>query len=216
MRSVAITDHALAFHGNRWQFHILVKRFPDVVEGVRVYKGIELNVVDEDGTVDMPAELLGSFDYVAVGLHPVEDCFQSDDPAANTAALMAALERNPWIDAVAHPTQHTHPLQFSRLLPAMARLDVAFEVNDCGHRYGKSDPSRTAEVLGRAVLAGVSLLTNSDAHVFHEVGGDDAIQDVFRRADLDLEIAVNNDADALEAFLETGRAQRRAAAGERG
>ena len=33
---------------------------------------------------------------------------------------------------------------------------------------------------------------------------------------LDLEIAVNNDADALEAFLETGRAQRRAAAGERG
>jgi putative hydrolase len=215
MRSVAITDHALAFHGNRWQFHILVKRFPDVVEGVRVYKGIELNVVDEDGTVDMPDELLGSFDYVSVGLHSVEGCFRSDDAATNTAALMAALEHNPWIDAVVHPTHRTHPLQFSQLLPAMARLEVAFEVNECGHRYGKSDPSRTAEVLGRAVLAGVPLLSNSDAHVFHEVGADEAILDVFRRADLDPEIAVNTDADALEAFLETGRGQRRAAAEER-
>jgi putative hydrolase len=216
IRSVAITDHALAFNANRFQFHILVKRFPDVVEGVRVYKGIELNVLDADGAVDVPVELLPFFDFVSLGLHPVDGCFQGEDAAANTAALLAALERNPWVDAVVHPTQRSHPLRFSRLLPTMARLGVAFEVNDSSHRYGKADPSRTAEVLGRAVLAGVPLLTNSDAHVFHEVGADEAIRDVFQRADLDPTIALNADADALEAFLEAGRERRRAAARERG
>ncbi len=215
MRSVAITDHALAFGVDRFQFHILVKRFPDVVDGVRVYKGIELNVVDADGTVDMPFELLGHFDYVALGMHPVEGCYRGEDSAANTDALLAALERHPWVDSVVHPTQRTHPLRFSRLLPEMARLGIAFEVNDCGHRYGKADPSRTAEVLGRAVLAGVPLLTNSDAHVFHEVGGDDAIREVFERADLDPDIALNADTDALEAFLDQGRQRRRDAAAER-
>ncbi len=215
MRSVAITDHALAFHANRFQFHILVKRFPGEVDGLRVYRGIELNVVDEDGNVDMPEELLGHFEWVLLGLHPVRGCLRDRDRRTTTDALIAAIGRHPWIDAVVHPTQRTHDLDFERLLPAMASAGCAFEVNECGHLYGKADPDHTARVLREAVEAGVPVVTNSDAHVFHELGEDGAIHDIFLRAGLDPSLALNADEDRLEAHV-TEHCGRRRAAAERG
>ncbi len=212
MRSVAITDHALAFHTNRFQFHILVKRFPDTVDGIRVYRGIEANVVDEAGTLDLPDELVDRFDWIALGMHPVEGCLRGRDRETTTAALLAALERHPWIDVVVHPTQRTHDLDFDRVLPALAGHGIAMEINDCGHRYGKADPDRTADVLRRGVSAGVAVVASSDAHVFHELGEDSSIRDVFRRAQLDPALAVNADGERLRAFVAQRQALRRAAA----
>ena len=208
MHGVAITDHALAFGEKRFHFHILTKRYPREVDGIRVYKGIELNVVDAEGTVDMPMELLAHFDYVALGMHPVRGCLADLGLAGNTDALLAALRLQPWIDAVVHPTQRSHPLDFARILPVMAELDVAFEVNGCGHQYRKADPRVTADALGYAVERGVPVVANSDAHVFSEIGEDSSIREVFRLAGLDPELAVNASDASVEALVARGREQR--------
>ncbi len=208
LRGICVTDHGMAMEVPRFQFHIFCKRYPDMVDGVRVYKGIELNVLDETGRLDVPNELIPIFDYIAVGLHPVEPLLPDRGAEANTDALLTTLRVNPWIDALAHPTQRSHPLEFQRLLPAMAAEGIAFEVNECNLRYGKTTVEATAEALAAAVVHGVPIVANSDAHVFHELGEDDHINRVFQMADLDPIIAVNATEETLTAFL-TERRNRR-------
>jgi len=208
VRGICVTDHGMAMEVPRFQFHIFCKRYPDMVDGVRVFKGIELNVLDEAGHLDVPTELLPVFDYIAVGLHPVEPLLPDRGAKANTDALLNVFHNNPWIDALAHPTQRSHPLEFQRLLPVMAAEGIAFEVNDCNLRYGKATVEATAEALASAVIHGVPVVANSDAHVFHELGEDDNIARVFDMASLDPIIAVNAREKTLTAFL-TERRNRR-------
>lgn len=210
IRSVGITDHALAFSNNPFQFHILCKRVPDEMDGVRVYKGIELNVLDTHGTVDMPMDLLPWFDYVAIGLHPLPKLLDDRGEKGNTDALIAALRRNPWIDVINHPTQFSHALDLDRLLDEMAAQGIAFEVNDCNAYFRKSDPAVTAAMAVEAVARGVPLVANSDAHVACELGRDDSIARIFALARLDRSIAVNAREETLLPFIEGRRARRKA------
>jgi len=208
LRGIAVTDHGLAMHVPRFYLHVFCKRYPGEVDGLRVYKGIELNLLDDDGTVDAPAELRPWFDYVALGHHPADGLLPSHGRAANTDALLRALERHHWIDAIAHPTQRSHPVDFQRLLPAMARDGVAFELNESSHHFGKADPEHTADVLREAVALGVPVVTNSDAHVFSEIGEDEAIRQILDRAGIDPAVALNADGDGLEAWIQSRRQRR--------
>ena len=216
IRSVGITDHAVAMGHNPFQFHILCKRVPDEMEGVRLYKGIELNVLDTDGTVDMPMDILPWFDYVAIGLHPLPQLLANLGEKGNTDALIAALRRNPWIDVINHPTQFSHPLDLDRLLDEMATQGIAFEINDCNAFFRKSDPSVTAAMAVEAVARGVPLVANSDAHVACELGQDAAIDEVFGLARLHREVAVNASEETLLPFIEGRRARRKAWVAARG
>jgi len=214
LHGVAITDHGLAMEVPRFYLHVLCKRYPAEVDGLRVYKGIELNMLDPEGTLDAPDELLPWMDWVALGHHPADGLLASRGREANTDALLRAFERNPWIDALVHPTQRSHPVDFARLLPAMARDGVAFEVNEWNHRHGKADPAHTAEVLAEAVAQGVPVVTNSDAHVFPEIGCDETIREILAQAGVGEEVPLNADDERLEAWV-TGRRERRTEARRR-
>jgi putative hydrolase len=179
----------------------LCKRVPPEIDGVRIYKGIELNVLDARGTVDMPMALADRMDYIAVGLHPWRTLLANQGASANTDALLTALHRHPFIDAVVHPTQRTHPLEFGRLLPYMAAHGITFEVNETNLATGKSDLEQTAEILAQAVALGVPVATNSDAHVSHELAADEHIQRVFEIVGLDPALAINAGAERLERHL---------------
>lgn len=208
IRSVAITDHGLTMAPNRFVFHIYAKRFPARWQGVRVYKGIEANVLDPEGTIDVPFEVLPWFDLVALGLHPIDGLLPDRGAAANTDAVIAALDRNPFIDVLVHPTQRTHPLDMDRLLPAMARHGVAFEVNDCSHLFGKSPLGVTVDALQQAVALGVPVVCSSDAHVVSELGVDDSATKVFEKAGLDIGVAVNRTDEGTRDFVRGRREQR--------
>ena len=210
MRSIALTDHGLSMAPSRFIFHIYAKRFPTRWKSVRVYKGIEANVLDAEGHVDVPFEVLPWFDVVSLGLHPIEGLLENHGPEANTDAVIAAFDRNPFIDILVHPTQRSHPLDMDRLLPAMARHGIAFEVNDCTHLFGKSPFDATVDALQRAVALGVPVVCSSDAHVVSEMGCDDSAVKVFDAAGLDVGIAVNRTDDGVREFVR-GRRERRKA-----
>jgi putative hydrolase len=208
LRGIAVTDHGLAMNVPRFALHVFSKRFPGEVEGLRVYKGIELNLLDPDATVDAPLELRPHLDYVALGHHPAEGLLPDRGREANTDVLLRALERHPWFDTLVHPTQRSHPVDFARLLPAMARDGVAFEVNEYNHRHGKADPGRTSEVLREAVALGVPVVTNSDAHVFCEIGEDTTIRRILDGAGVDPATVLNADGERLEAWIQARRQRR--------
>mgnify|MGYP005978018037 CR=1 FL=1 len=70
LQLVALTDHAPAMkdttcHAYFANLHVL----PEMLHGVRLLKGIELNILDRNGSVDLDQELLCKLDYAIASMH---------------------------------------------------------------------------------------------------------------------------------------------------
>ena len=67
---IGMTDHAPKMPGSCGYLHFLNLRIlPEYIEGVRVLKGIELNILDSTGKVDMSERILKNLDIAIASIH---------------------------------------------------------------------------------------------------------------------------------------------------
>ncbi len=183
LKEIAITDHGLdhlAFGLKRAKI-AEVRATVDALnksQPVRVLFGIEANVLNEEGAIDVRPEEVGEFDVILAGFHKmvkgqagfilpnvVQGTLQiplSDSRIRkNTAALVRAIRKNP-IDVLAH-INHDLGVDPVEVAKAAADYGVLLELN--GTKSHLSD-----EQLFRMNETGVTFLLNSDAHVPEKVG----------------------------------------------
>lgn len=169
---VAFLDHGPTLSGGADKFHFgNLKALPSILDGVRIIKGIEANVVDADGMLDLDERRLKMLDLVAVGLHTGLG-FDEGDVAHNTRTIVRAIA-NPLVDLVTHPGNIQHAVDIDAIVDAAAEYGVALELNDhsfsvTGARAGSAE--REIEVAMKAKAAGVKIAIGSDAHFHRRVG----------------------------------------------
>ncbi len=126
MHGLAITDHGPAIGGRVCGAFFDRLRAP--VAGVRLLKGMECNLVDEDGAIDLPPQQLPFMDVVLLGIHP--NTPTGLGAGAYTARLLAALARNPAVDVVTHLNDPSYPVDFRAVARAALASGVAVELNN--------------------------------------------------------------------------------------
>lgn len=125
----------------------------------RLLTGIEVEVRN-DGSLDLPDEVLGQLDIVVASMH--SGLRQSRERF--TARALAALQ-NPHVDILAHPTgrligeREGADLDMERVFRAAAKTGTAVEVNAHPSRLDLRDVH-----VKRAIELGVNLVISSDAH----------------------------------------------------
>jgi putative hydrolase len=91
LKAFAITDHGPAMPGGPHLYHFYNMRMvPEVFKGVRIYKGAEVNIINDRGDLDVPDDLLAILDIVTVAMHPRVG-YESRGEAENTKVLLKAL-----------------------------------------------------------------------------------------------------------------------------
>jgi putative hydrolase len=127
--------------------------------GITLLRGIEVDIL-EDGTLDLPDEVLASLDLVIASPHVK----LRQERAEMTERMLRAVE-NPHVDVVGHPTGRrpgSRPgadYDFDLVFGRAAERDVALEI-DC-------DPARmdlSPELARLAAAKGCRLALDSDAH----------------------------------------------------
>jgi len=163
---IAITDHVkfaeviggLASDDVRRQIDEIA-RLNETLEGIRVLTGIEANV-QEDGTLDLPDELLARLDVVIASVH---SAFRQAK-GRMTARLVRVVE-DEHVDILGHPTTRkigerpAVDAEWDAIFEAAAKHGTAMEVN--------ANPIRldlNGELVRRAIAAGVKLALGTDAH----------------------------------------------------
>ena len=116
------------------QQHEEIDRLNQKLEGIRILKGIECDILP-DGSLDFSDEVLASFDVVVASVH---SRFNMTEEEA-TRRIIRALE-NPYTTILGHPTgrlllaREGYPVDLHRVLEAAAHLGVAVEINANPHR----------------------------------------------------------------------------------
>jgi putative hydrolase len=206
---IAITDHgpSVPQGAHPWYFWNM-KVIPSVLDGVRILKGCEANLVpDTENGIDLADAILGLLDFVAVGFHPTAG-FDVPDRARNTEALLRVMA-NPLVDQITHPgNEDEFPLELDTIVVAAVRHNVILELN--AHSFDASSSrsastGREREFARAAYEAGAAVSIGSDAHYALHVGRFDTALAVAEEFGFAEERIVNRDAASVLAHLSAKR-----------
>jgi len=200
LKLIAMTDHGPAMPGGPHIFHIGNQRvIPDYIKGVRVLKGVEANIVDFDGGLDLPEKYLKKLDIVIASLHDV--CIEPGSVEENTRALVSAMN-NPYVDIIAHPGNPYYPIDIDRLIQCAWETGTLIEINNSsftGSRKGSAENCKN--IAAKAKEKGVCLAAGSDCHICYDVGEFNIIEEIFNELDMPEELVINTDLLKLIDYL---------------
>jgi putative hydrolase len=170
--SFAVTDHAPAMPGSAGYlyFHNLVS-IPNQMYGVTVFTGVELNILDADGAVDLQESVYKKLNVVIAGLHV--PCFAPTNAEIHTQAVIAAM-RNPLIKIIAHLGDPRYPIDAEAVIKAAETTGTAIEINNASlnpeNNVRSGGEKMVREIALECKRRRVPVIMGSDAHCHYNVG----------------------------------------------
>jgi DNA polymerase (family 10) len=163
---IAVTDHSqvmamvqgLTPEKARQQWEE-VAEVNERLEGIEILRSAEIDIL-EDGSLDMPDDVLAELDVVVISVH----LYMDQDRKTITDRVLKAIS-HPSVDILAHPTgrrinrREPFPMDVETVLQAAAELGVAVELNANPNRLDLNDVH-----VHRAKELGVPVVISTDAH----------------------------------------------------
>lgn len=197
---VAITDHGPAMpDGPHPYFFGNIRVLPKEIYGVRILKGVEANIINEKGELDLDEYYLQKLDIVLAGFHT--HCFPYNDREKCTEAALNALN-NPYVDIIVHPGNPEFPIDYEILVKTAADKGICLEINNstfCGSRRGSEDNCRKiAELIA---FYGCNVVIGSDSHFAWDVGRFEKAMDAVISAGVKEEKILNTSSEKIMSYL---------------
>ncbi len=203
---LAITEHAPAMPGTCHHFYFEnLKVFKGKDFGIEVLFGVELNILDYEGHVDLDDSLLSRLDLKIASLHG--PCFKIGTSKENTDAYIHTME-NPYIDIIGHPDDGRIPVDYPRLVEAAKKHGIALELNNCSlspNSFRKNAFENDLTYLKLCKEYGVPITLGTDAHVCYDIGDFSYAEKVLKEADFPEELVLNTSVERFKKYLETRR-----------
>jgi len=202
IQGLAITDHGSALDSrNTPPFYDRLTR--DVVPGVTLLKGIECNVLDEKGNIDIPINKLKYLDIVLLGLHPNIEQGKSKD--FYTQLLCNAMRKNPWVDMITHPNELEYPIDFEEVAEVAKNEGIMLELNNSKTMYNRTTHECTLALVNTCKKVGCLLGIGSDTHAIHELGDDTFALPYLKETGFPEELWINSNAKKAFSYLDKRR-----------
>lgn len=196
MKIIGISDHGpqnSSTLADLVYFKELV-RVPPVVNGIRVLKGVEANIIDHDGSIDIPERTIERLDYVMAGLHTGTP-YQEAGARINTEAIIKAIMKGP-TNIITHPFVKTYlPLDTKKVSRAACRRGVLLELNLSYLHERSVTPEIVAslrEMVNEVRRHNKKLIISSDAHNIWELGDDRRLKKYQKQIGLTDDLIINN------------------------
>lgn len=198
----AITEHAPAMPGSCQSMYFMNYRvLPRKFENMTVLYGVELNIVDYAGHVDLPESILQEMDLALASIHT--PCYTSGSIIENTNAYIGAM-RNPYVNIIAHPDDSRFPIDYEILVKAAKEYHVILEVNNASlspKSFRGNPREKYKEMLNLCIKYQVPIVMDSDAHVDIMVGNHRYAQEMLNSVDFPEELVINYHLEVLKDYL---------------
>jgi Histidinol phosphatase and related hydrolases of the PHP family len=201
MKGLCLTEHAPGIEGGAPSFIPHSQRMlPDFVDGIRVYKGIEVNILDHANHLDISQEYLSFCEFVIASIH-THMFPERANRDANTATYLEML-RNPYVDILGHADDPTVPCDFEAMILEAKKQGKLLELNNnstTAHRPG-SLPSLEQYIL-RCKQHRQRVCVSSDAHFYTMVGNVSPMMALLDELEFPSELIVNLTKERFDAYL---------------
>lgn len=201
MTHIAITDHGPDMEGAPYEGYFEVSDMMYAKKkNMKIYMGIEANILDVDGTIDIHEPYISMQKIVSVGIHD-KTSYIGKSQKEHTSALMTVIEKKE-CHIITHPWREQFPVDIDTVTKAAIRQGILLELNDRIFRQ-PTDALITAysKLINIVKKEGGFLIIGSDSHIRETIGNDSHIMAVKEELGLIPEIVINNYPEILEEML---------------
>ncbi len=202
LRLLGITDHGPATPGaGTPSYFRSLALSPRRRFGIEVYYGIELNILDSGGTVDLEEPLLSRLDYAVASIH--RQTYRGASRQENTQAYLNAM-RNPYVRILGHCDDPLFPVDYDEIAACARERGVLLEVNEASlapYGYRGDTAANYRELLRCCLKYQTPLVLSSDSHGVRHVGDFTCAAAFVHEASFPQELILNNQLPRLKTYL---------------
>ena len=200
LRLIGMTDHGPALPGGPHLYHFKALRFiPRQIQGVRILRGVEANILGER-RLDLEHAQLEQLELVLAGFHPA--CgYTGRHQADHTRAVMSIMDK-PQVQVICHPGNPEFSLDYRAIARHAAATGTALEINNSSFAVSRAGSADNCRLLARYCAEyGTPVPLGRDAHIAQGVGELDLALAEAREAGIRAEQIVNRTMASTLAFL---------------
>lgn len=203
LKFYGLSDHGVDMPGGPHQFYFHnIKVIPNEVNGVRVLKGMEANIIDYNGNLDIYDEnTTKHLDYLIASLHTV--CLEPGTKEENTRATLNAMDKDK-VKIIGHPDDGRYPIDYEPIVKKAKEKNILLEVNNSSLNSGSFRPNAREnykEMLKLCKEQGVRIIFGSDAHICYQVGKFENVEKLIEEVDFPKELVINYHEDEIVEFF---------------
>jgi putative hydrolase len=188
---LGISDHAPKMEGAGNKSYFLCMSFiPDYLEGTRMLRGVEANIVDTKGSFDLPEKILGDLDYVIASMH--DDVTPHLSVEENTNAYIKAMQKD-YVKIIGHPENPHYPIEAEKFVQACVQYHKIIEINNASFKIRKSGIPKLREIIDLAKKYKAYVLLSSDAHIYTDVGNFGLVIELLKEHNFPENLIINAD-----------------------
>ncbi|NLJ95189.1 MAG: phosphatase [Clostridiaceae bacterium] len=198
LEAIAVTEHGPAMPGSvePIYFHNL-RVIPKKHKNVTIFTGIEANILDYNGTLDLDKNMLKKLDFVIASMH--SNILKSGSKNENTQNWLKVIQ-NPLVCCIGHPSRGSYDYDLDTVIEAAKKHNVLIEFN-----AKTIESERHLEKSKEIVLAckrfGTKVVINSDAHVSLDIGEFDHLINFLNELNFPEELIINRNLAIFETWL---------------
>jgi putative hydrolase len=167
IKGMVMSDHGPSIQSAPPDYNIgTYADLPDTIEDVRIYKGIEANIIDFEGTLDIREIYIKRLEFVIAGLH---EMVMASGGKKDTDAVIGALN-NKYVDVISHPDNPQYNLDYEAVIKETARLGKLVEINNHSLKSREGSIDKAHTILELCKKYSVKVAISSDAHSAFGIG----------------------------------------------
>lgn len=201
--AIAITDHARTMPGapREWYFSSL-RELPLYHHGVMTLAGIEANVLDLNGTLDLEENDAPKMDWVVASIHNLGLPGLENPDVEKCTNLWMNVAKNPYVRVIGHSGDPAFAYNYDRVIPEFGRNGKLVEINSHTFDVRKRNIENCRKIALACKKHGVPLVVDSDAHFETQVGNFAHALELLEEIGFPEELIVNSSRERLDAYLE--------------
>lgn len=203
LAALGITEHAPSMPGTCHEFYFSnLKAVPRVINGQKILLGVELNILDHAGQVDLSEDIISQMDVCVASIHP--PCFQKNRSSEEVTSAYLNICENPFVTIIGHPDDGRFPVDYEQLAIKARDTRTLLELNQGSLQPGgfRQNTRENAKImLHYCEKYGTSVIMDSDAHVASNIGNHTDALELIEEMRFPEELVVNRSLEEFAKFL---------------
>lgn len=189
LEMVCMTNHtpAIPDAAHKWHF-VTMKELPDYIEGVRVLCGCEVNILNNNGDLDMSNEELAGMAVVVASIHG--PCYDSRKLMDHTETWLNVIN-NPQVNIMGHSGNPLYLYDLDKVISAAKKNNKCVEINNHSYSVREGSAENCKAIAKKCMELGCNIVVGSDAHTPFDVGNFDLVIEMLNEINFPEELIMN-------------------------